>query len=157
VGRAYPYSGRRILAQNIKGTGRAKRDSGIPFSGIQAAIDLLADPPTKKPRKPRPRNHEAGRGMHDNFEFEPPDLAWTIRHLTDRWYGRVTAYEPTKEQLAVLDVDLPQLLPTLVQLAERLGLEVGVRLTEPRVAPTVDAEPLVVDSASCWGSSPCPI
>jgi hypothetical protein len=59
----------------------AKRESGIPFSGIQAAIDLLADPPTKKPRKPRPRNHEAGRGMHDNFEFEPPDLAWTIRHL----------------------------------------------------------------------------
>jgi hypothetical protein len=59
----------------------AKRESGIPVLSVQAAIDLLADPTKKKPRKPRPRSRAGhnSRGMPDAFKFEPPDLATLVR------------------------------------------------------------------------------
>jgi hypothetical protein len=124
---------------------KAKRESGIPVTSIQQAINLLADPAKKKTRKPRPRASHNSRGMHA-FEFERPDLASVIRHLNDQWYGQIASYEPDEEQLALLDADLPKLLPALAQLAEVLGLDAGVRLTAPPMPPTVlEAEAVVVD------------
>lgn len=38
------------------------------------------------------------------------------------------------------------LLPALVELGERLGLDIGVRLAEPPPAPTVlEGEPVIID------------
>jgi Protein of unknown function (DUF3102) len=113
---------------------------------VQDAINLLANPAKKKPRKLRPMR-PGDRRDGNSFAFEPPDLTALVRHLVQQWPPcQVQRYEPDDEQLGTLDVDLPVLLPALVELGERLGLDIGVRLAEPPPAPTVlEGEPVIID------------
>ena len=97
---------------------------------------FLSMRPWQATRQGKPRLR--GKGPKSEFEFEPPDLAYSIRHIMER--GSCERYRSDDLRDAMLEVDLPELMPKLFEIAEERGIETGLRPYEPTGPVVLDGE-----------------
>jgi hypothetical protein len=93
---------------------------------IDEACAIVAGPgPKRRSGKKRPFPLRSGSPNRP----APPHFVHVIRNLLQSWPTIVIEdYQPSREEIAILDVDLPELLPALVILADQHDIETGVRL-----------------------------
>src|SRR5687767_5311821 len=81
---------------------------------LNEALRPIAGPARRqKKRKPRPRGDHP-RPPQQLEPFGAPDPAYQIRHMLER--GGVAAYQPDEPRIAMLEVDLPELMDQLHEL-----------------------------------------